>query len=188
MARKRAKPLTPGQKQLEKDVKRINERINEVAKLFGTDSHTYNKWYAAVKSVIPEQYRRTSKHGIIQIARSKDFYRSSNTKRTKQAIQRLLGTKTMGQLKEEATKSLEALGVKKPTKKAIEERVKLIDKVNLFVSENEDMFYIDDPVMQRIAHIRGRRKTYEELNIIIDRYNELMGRGIAQTTDIFEGL
>ena len=188
MARKRAKPLTPSQKQLEKDVKRINERINEVAKMFGTDSFSYNKWYAAVKSVIPEQYRKTSKHGIIQIARSKDFYRTSNTKRTKQAIQRLLGTKTMGQLKQEATKSLEAMGITKPTKKAIVERTKLIDKVNLFVSENEDMFYVDDPVIQEIAHIRGRHKTYEELNKIIDRYNELMGRGMAQTKDIFEGL
>ena len=188
MARKRAKPLTPTQKQLEKDVKRINERINEIAKMFGTDSFSYNKWYAAVKSVIPEEYRKTSKHGIIQIARSKDFYRTSNKKRTKQAIQRLLGTKTMGQLKEEANKSLEALGIEKPTKKQIEERAKVIDKVNLFVSENEDMFYVDDPIIQEIAHIRGRRKTYEEINKIIDHYNELMGRGIAQTTDIFEGL
>jgi hypothetical protein len=188
MPRQKATPLTPAQRQLEKDVKRINERINEVAKLVGTNSYAYNQWYAAMKSVIPAKYQATSQHGIMQIARSKDFYRTANTKKTKQAIQRLLGMKTAGQLKKEAKKSLQALGIKKPTAFDIDNRVKIIDKVNQFVSENEDMFYINDPEIQQIAHIKGRRKTYEELNRIIDIYNEKMGRGVPEMIDIFEGL
>lgn len=180
--------LTPLQAQAEKDVKRINERINEIAKLYGTNSYSYNRYYSAVKSVLPSKYVTTSKHGIIQIARSKELYKSANTKRTKQAIQRLLGMRTAGELKKQAKKSLKALGVSKPSKGQIEERAKIIDKVNAFVSDHEDMFYLNDPEVKQLAHIRGRRKTYEELNRIIEIYEDRIGSGNAEMIDIFQGL
>lgn len=188
MSRKPKITLTPLALQMEKDVKRINERINEVAKALGTDSYAYNQWYSAIKQTIPEKYRTTSKHGIIQIARSKEFYMSANKKRTKQAIQRILGLRTIGSLKKEAKGSLKQEGTKKPTKEEVINRMKLIDTVNTFVSENEDMFYIQDEKIQKLAHIKSRKKTYEELNQIIERYNELMGRGLGQSGDLFKGL
>lgn len=191
MARRKAIPLTAEQKQLEKDVKRINERINEVAKLVGTNSYAYNKWYSAIKSVIPGKYRATSKHGIMQIARNKDFYRTANRKKTKQAIQRLLGMKTAGQLKKEAKQTLKDEGTKKPTAQDIERRTSIIDTANLFVSSHHDMFYISKEKSQRahdIAHIKGRRKTYEEIDELITIYNNLTSTGDTPTEDIFRGL
>ena len=44
MAKRSSTKLTPSQLQLEKDVKRINERINEIAKTFGTESYAYNQF------------------------------------------------------------------------------------------------------------------------------------------------
>ena len=38
--------------QIEKDVKRINERINEVVKALGTDSKAYNDYVSRIKSLI----------------------------------------------------------------------------------------------------------------------------------------
>lgn len=191
MPRKKATPLTPEQKQLEKDVKRINERINEVAKLVGTNSYAYDQWYSAIKSVIPGKYRATSKHGIMQIARNKDFYRTANRKKTIQAIQRLLGMKTAGQLKKQAKQSLKDEGIKKPTPADIENRASIIDTANLFVASHHDMFYISKEKSQRaydIAHIKGRRKTYEEMDELITIYNNLTSTGDTPTNDIFRGL
>lgn len=180
--------LTPAQRQLEKDVKRINERINEIAKAFGTQSAAYDKWYSTIKLSIPEKFRTTSKHGIIQIARSKEFYQTSLRKKTKMGIQRLLGLKTKGQLMKEAKESLKKEGLKKPTQAEIEDRAKAIDLVEIFVKSNEDMFYLppDSPVYN-IIHLKGRRKTYNEILEIIEEYNKRKESG-GLNIDPFEGL
>jgi hypothetical protein len=181
--------LTPSQLQLEKDVKRINERINEIAKAFGTQSYAYNEWYSTLKLSIPEKYRTTSKHGIIQIARSKEFYQSSLRKKTKMGIKRLLGMKTKGQLMKEAKESLKSEGNIKPTKVEIEDRAKIIDEINKFVSENEDMFYQPkSSVVYNIIHITGRKKTYVELKQIIDEYRKRLKESGGLFSDPFEGL
>lgn len=189
MKRTKKPPLTPEQLQLEKDVKRINERINEIAKKYGTDSYTYNKWYSAVKAVIPERFRKTSQHGVIQISRSREFYDTYKSERTKSAITRLLGTKTRGQLRKEAKEGLRVSGITKPTPVQIAQREIMVDKVNSFVESNQDMFYVEDAQLQKLTHIRGRKKTYEELNEIINIYQErVQGNATIIYKDIFEGL
>lgn len=186
--RTKSVPLTPEQLQLEKDVKRINERINEIAKMYGTDSVAYNKWYAAVKSMIPERYRRTSKDGIIQLARSKEFYKTAGTEQTKAAVNRILGLKTRGQLRKEARRSLKEEGVKNPSARQVTERQKDIDAVQGFSEDNPDMFYNPEEAAQKLIHIRGRRKTYQEMIIIADLYREATGQGQIIEQDLFEGL
>lgn len=188
MATKRTKdvPLTPEQLQLEKDVKRINERINEIAKMYGTESEAYNKWYSAIKTTVPERYRKMSKHGIIQIARSKEFYQSAGSESTKNTISRLLGLKTRGQLRKEAKKSLQEEGVIKPSVSQIAQRQKDIDRVQAFVADHSDMFYNESA--KDIAKIRGRKKTYGELLEIIRRYNEATGSGKIININLFEDL
>ena len=182
-------PLTAEQRQLEKDVKRINERINEIAKKYGTNSYTYNKWYAAVKSAIPARFRKISQHGIIQLSRSREFYDTYNREWNKSAIARLLGMKTRGQLRKEAKEGLRASGIAKPTPVQIAQREIMVDKVNSFVESNQDMFYLENVQLQKLAHIRGRKKTYEELNEIIDIYQEqIQGNATITYRDIFEGL
>ena len=176
--RQKRPPLTPSQKQLEKDVKRLNERINEVAKLLGTESFSYNEWYSTMTLAIPEKYRRTSEAGIIQLVRRRELYEKADEKKIRQAIQRLLGLKTKGQLTKEAKQTLVNEGNRKPTKQEIIERVKVIDLVNKFVSEHEDMFYLpkESPVYD-IIHIKTRRKSYDELKQIIDEYNKKKKKG-----------
>lgn len=188
--RKKAQPLTPAQLQVEKDVKRINERINEVAKAFGTDSYAYSQWYSALKLALPEKYRQTSKHGIIQVKRSKELYLQSEHNKIAMGIKRLLGMKTKGELMKEAKKSLIEEGEKKPTRQDIQEQAKKIDLVNTFVSEHEDMFYIEkqgNKEVYDIIHTRGRKKTYNELKKIIDAYNKAKGAG-KMFSDVFAGL
>lgn len=185
----RRNKLTPAQLQLEKDVKRINERINEIAKFYGTESYAYDQWYSTLVLSIPEKYRRTSPHGIVQISRSKEFYQSALRKKTKMGIQRLLGMKTKGQLMKEAKESLKKEENKKPSRFEIEDRAKVIDEVNNYVSKNEDMFYQPkESVVYEIIHLKGRKKSYDEIKQIIDEYERRKKKDGGLFSDPFEGL
>lgn len=169
--RTKAVPLTPEQLQLEKDIKRLNERINEIAKKYGTESYAYNKWYSAIKSTIPERYRKTSKHGIIQLSRSKEFIQTASSAKTQESVRRLLGLKTVGKLRKEAKTTLKEEG-KKLTPENVSQFMELIDKVNKFVEEHSEMFYLEDKRAQDIAHIKTRKKKYKELGELIQIYQQ----------------
>lgn len=193
--RTKAVPLTPEQLQLEKDIKRINERINEIAKFYGTNSYAYNKYYSAVKMAIPERYRRTSTHGIIQISRSKEFIQTASSVKTQASIKRLLGMKTLGQLKKAAKESLKQEGILKSTKAVIEERAKAIDFLMAYVEEHSDMFYLGGKEAKDIIHIKGRKKSYDELLQLARLYQKkngvdwLSGKSIdEEINDLFKGL
>lgn len=186
--RTKAIPLTSEQKQLEKDIKRINERIMEIAKTYGTGSYTYNQYYAAIKTSFPAKARHATASGVIQLSHGKQVIRElSKNKNTKINITRVLGLRTKGQLRKEARGTLRAEGIKKPTAAQIEERMKKIDLVNSYVESNSDMFYLKDDEAQRIIHIKGRRKTYDELNHLIEIY-ESRGDREKEMVDPFEGL
>ena len=174
--RTKAVPLTPEQLQMEKDIKRLNERINEIAKFYGTESYAYNKYYVALKMAIPERYRRTSKHGVIQISRSKEFITSTSTSPKMQMnMKRLLGMKTLGQLKKEAVAALKAEGMAKATKALVEQRAKAIDFLMGFIEEHSDMFYLGGKEAKDIIHVKGRKKTYSELLQLARLYQEENG-------------
>ena len=164
-------PLTPEQLQMEKDIKRLNERINEIAKKYGTESYAYNKWYSAIKSSIPERYRKTSRHGIIQLSRSKEFIQTASSAKTQESMRRLLGLKTVGKLRKEAKTALKEEG-KKLTPENVSQFMELIDKVNKFVEEHSEMFYLEDKRAQDIAHIKTRKKKYKELGELIQIYQQ----------------
>lgn len=199
--------MTNEQLQLEKDVKRINERINEIAKKYGTGSFAYNKYYSAVVMGLPSRFRRFSKNGIVQLSRSKEFYETINNPETQQAITRLLGLKTSGQLRKAAKKSLldeERAKVKvinqnrkingmaplpmpkKPSEAQIKQREIDIDEVNEFVADNRAMFYMSaSKEVNQLIHTKGRRKTYGEMIQIIHAYQK--GGGM-DSRNLFEGL
>lgn len=169
--RTKAVPLTPEQLQMEKVIKRLNERINEIAKMYGTESYTYNKCYSAIKSSIPERFRKTSKHGIIQLSRSKEFIMTASSARTQESMKRLLGMKTVGKLRKEARATLKWEGGK-VTPESVNKRMKEIDKVNMFVEEHSEMFYLEDKRAQDIAHIKTRKKSYKELGELVQIYQQ----------------
>ena len=169
--RTKAVPLTPEQLQMEKDIKRLNERINEIAKMYGTESYAYNKWYSAIKSTIPQRFRRESVHGVIQLSRSKEFIMTASSARTQESMKRLLGMKTVGKLRKEARATLKGEGGK-TTPESVRERMKEIDKVNKFVEEHSEMFYLEDKRAQDIARIKTRKKSYKELGELVQIYQQ----------------
>ena len=88
--------------QLEKDVKRINERINEVSKLLGSDSEAYNKYVARLKSLLPSKYVTIDRDGLYKIKRSKELYSRSGEDKIERAFQQILKVPTAGEIRKEA--------------------------------------------------------------------------------------
>lgn len=88
--------------QLEKDVKRINERINEVSKLLGSDSEAYNKYVARLKSLLPSKYVTIDRDGLYKIKRSKELYSRSGEDKIERAFQQILKVPTAGVIRKEA--------------------------------------------------------------------------------------
>ena len=188
--------------QIEKDVKRINERINEVVKALGTDSKAYNDYVSRIKSLIPGKYQRVDKDGLIKISRSKELYKTFNTEKTQRAFEQILKVDTIGNKRKEAKKALieeakQALleeGIEnptkeqlKPSKEQINEMVQKIDEVEKFVDENREMFYVEytnEDINDTIG-IKGRRKTYSELYSIVEAYQE---NKFGERKDPFEDL
>ena len=179
--------LSPEQLQMERDIKRLNERINEIAKAYGTNSYSYNKYYSAIVANVPAKFRRTSKHGIIQISRSKEYLQTATSPKTARTMSRLLGLKTKGQLRQSAKKSLLDENVEKLTAKQIEQRMKEIDEINIFIEENQDMFYVENysDTTQKALAVKGRKKTYGELYQIVDEYKKMDKK---KYKDMFEGM
>lgn len=187
--RTKAQPLTPEQAQLLKDVKRINERINEIAKRFGTESFAYNQYYSMIVTTFPERFRRIDEKGLIKISRSNAFLATAGSWKTTTGIQRALAQKTVGQLRKEARKSLKNEGVRNPSQELVSNRMKAIDQVSDYVESHHDMFYIEgNETASNIIHIRERRKTYGELTTLIQIYEELKDSGELVTGDLFDGV
>lgn len=202
--------LTP--QQLEKDVKRINERINEVVKLLGSDSEAYHKYISKIKSLLPSQYVRVDKDGLVKIARKKELYQQAGNENIQRAFEQILKTPTAGQIRKQARavlkeekKNAARLGLpsisigdiadsspeaqRAPitiTKDEIDQFAKLIDKISGFVADNNDMFYVayKDPKMNEMIHRKGKR-TYSELNAIITAYQD---HQYQESTSVFEDI
>ena len=181
--------LTP--KQLEKDVKRLNERINEVVKLLGSDSEAYNRYVSKMKALLPERFVRVDKYGLVKIARTKELYNQAGDEKIQRAFQQLLKVPTAGNVKANARsviinerKKRERSGseaqsgamVYQPgriTKEEIETKAKQIDEIDKFVSDNQDMFYVEysNSELNKIINTKGQgRRSYDELQEIIDAY------------------
>lgn len=203
--------LTP--EQLEKDVKRLNERINEVVKLLGSGSEAYNRYVAKMKALLPSEYVRVDKDGLVKIARSKKLYKRAGDEKIERAFEQLLKVPTAGQIKakakrvimsdrkkkaeEEAIKKSEDVTpdyvgvgngamVQKPTRQEVEEKARQIDRVEKFVTDNQEMFYVEykNKKFNKLVHSKGKR-TYDELDDLIKEYNKKKYKNI---TTIFSDL
>lgn len=190
--------LTP--KQLEKDVKRLNERINEVVKLLGSDSEAYNRYVSKMKALLPERFVRVDKDGLVKIARTKELYNQAGDEKIQRAFQQLLKVPTAGNVKANARrvimeerKKRESFGAEaepgadyigvgagamihqpgRITKEEIEAKAKQIDEIDKFVSDNQDMFYVEysNSDLNKTINTKGKgRRSYGELQEIIDAY------------------
>lgn len=170
-----------------KDIKRLNQRIVQVAKSFGKDSPLYMEYETKLKKIFPSEQININKRGEIQLSRSKKFYNTTSGEYV-QRVQKT--TRTVSELRKQARESIkvEIPKGKKITEEMIRQRIKDRWKVEENLQSALDSLYgrEDEMAQKAIETMRKKgEKSYEELKSVIEQSKNTTQIGIR---NLFEGL
>ena len=170
-----------------KDIKRLNQRIVQVAKSYGKESPLYMEYETKLKKIFPSEQININKRGEIQLSRSKQFYNSTSGEYV-QRVQKT--TRTVSELRKQARESIKAEIPKgeKITEEMIQQRIKDRWEVEENLNSALDSLYgrEDEMAQKAIETMRKKgEKSYEELKSVIDQSKN--GNAIV-IRNLFEGL
>ena len=170
-----------------KDIKRLNQRIVQVAKSYGKESPLYMEYETKLKKIFPSEQININKRGEIQLSRSKQFYNTSSGEYV-QRIQKT--TRTVAELRKQARESIKVEIPKgeKITEEMIQQRIKDRWEVEENLNRALDSLYgrEDEMAQKAIETMRKKgEKSYEELKSVIDQSKNTTQIGIR---NLFEGL
>ena len=170
-----------------KDIKRLNQRIVQVAKSYGKESPLYMEYETKVKKIFPSEQININKRGEIQLSRSKQFYNTASGEYV-QRVQKT--TRTVSELRKQARESIKAEIPKgeKITEEMIQQRIKDRWEVEENLNSALDSLYgrEDEMAQKAIETMRKKgEKSYGELKSVIDQSKNTTQIGIR---NLFEGL
>ena len=170
-----------------KDIKRLNQRIVQVAKSFGKESPLYMEYETKLKKIFPSEQININKRGEIQLSRSKQFYNTTSGEYV-QRVQKT--TRTVSELRKQARESIKVEIPKgeKITEEMIQQRIKDRWEVEETLQSALDSLYgrEDEMAQKAIETMRKKgEKSYEELKSVIDQSKNTTQIGIR---NLFEGL
>ena len=170
-----------------KDIKRLNQRIVQVAKSFGKESPLYMEYETKLKKIFPSEQININKRGEIQLSRSKKFYNTTSGEYV-QRVQKT--TRTVSELRKQARESIKVEIPKgeKITEEMIQQRIKDRWEVEENLNSALDSLYgrEDEMAQKAIETMRKKgEKSYEELKSVIDQSKNTTQIGIR---NLFEGL
>ena len=170
-----------------KDIKRLNQRIVQVAKSFGKESPLYMEYETKLKKIFPSEQININKRGEIQLSRSKKFYNTTSGEYV-QRVQKT--TRTVSELRKQARESIKVEIPKgeKITEEMIQQRIK--DRWEVEENLNsalESLYGREDEMAQKAIETMRKKgeKSYEELKSVITQSKNTTQIGIR---NLFEGL
>ena len=170
-----------------KDIKRLNQRIVQVAKSYGKESPLYMEYETKLKKIFPSEQININKRGEIQLSRSKQFYNTTSGEYV-QRVQKT--TRTVAELRKQARESIKVEIPKgeKITEEMIQQRIRDRWEVEENLNSALDSLYgrEDEMAQKAIETMRKKgEKSYEELKSVIDQSKNTTQIGIR---NLFEGL
>lgn len=170
-----------------KDIKRLNQRIVQVAKSYGKESPLYMEYETKLKKIFPSEQININKRGEIQLSRSKQFYNTTSGEYV-QRVQKT--TRTVSELRKQARESIkqEIPKGEKITEKMIQQRIRDRWEVEENLNSALDSLYgrEDEMAQKAIETMRKKgEKSYEELKSVIEQSKNTTQIGIR---NLFEGL
>ena len=170
-----------------KDIKRLNQRIVQVAKSYGKESPLYMEYETKLKKIFPSEQININKRGEVQLSRSKQFYNTTSGEYV-QRVQKT--TRTVSELRKQARESIKVELPKgeKITEEMIQQRIKDRWEVEENLNSALDSLYgrEDEMAQKAIETMRKKgEKTYEELKSVIEQSKNTNQIGIR---NLFEGL
>ena len=169
-----------------KRIKRINERISDIARTFGTQSNIYKEYESRIVTLFPEGYHY-SKKGYISLSHGKKVVGDTSTDKKLLSIDVL---PTKGEIVKRSKKRLKSQGNTKPTLKEIKEEVERKDRVENLINDNLDLAYAikseeSDDLLQ---YMRQSEKDYEEMEEKIDAFLQSYESGQYELRNLVEEL
>lgn len=170
-----------------KDIKRLNQRIVQVAKSYGKASPLYMEYETKIKKIFPSEQININKRGEIQLSRSKQFYNKSSGEYV-QRVQKT--TRTVSELRKQARESIKVEIPKgeKITEEMIQKRIRDRWEVEENLNSALDSLYgrEDEMAQKAIETMRKKgEKSYEELKSVIDQSKNT---NQIEIRNLFEGL
>ena len=170
-----------------KDIKRLNQRIVQVAKSYGKESPLYMEYETKLKKIFPSEQININKRGEIQLSRSKQFYNTTSGEYV-QRVQKT--TRTVSELRKQARESIrvELPQGEKITEEMIQQRIRDRWEVEENLQSALDSLYgrEDEMAQKAIETMRKKgEKSYDELKSVIEQSKNTNQIGIL---NLFEGL
>ena len=169
-----------------KDIKRLNQRIVQVAKSFGKESPLYMEYENKLSRIFPKEQINVNRRGELQLSRSKKYFNPSSHEYV-QRVQK--STKTVAEVRKQARQSLRSDIPKgtKITNEMIQQRIRDRWEVERKLQGALDLLYgREDEVAQNVIDRMKQKgdKSYAMLKGVISE---------SKNTDIsiknmFEGL
>ena len=169
-----------------KDIKRLNQRIVQVAKSFGKESPLYIEYETKLTKIFPKEQINVNKRGEIQLSRSKKYFNTSSHEYV-QRVQK--STKTVAEVRKQARQSLRNDIPKgaKITNEMILQRIRDRWEVERNLQGALDMLYgREDEVAQNVID-RMKQKGDKSYSILKSVINESKNTDIS-IKNMFEGL
>lgn len=173
--------------EIERQVKRINERIADISRTFGTDSYQYQRYEERIQKIFGEKQFFYGSGDRIALSHGKKV---TEDKDIEMKLKRLENLSTVGKMKRKARRSLQEEGIKKPSKAEILERAQIQSDFDRFFDEHKEEFYkyTSDRIDSAISTMHQSHKTYDELHEVMKVYNEEIAEGKAELLDLVKGL
>lgn len=168
------------------DIKRLNQRIVQVAKSFGKESPLYMEYETKLTKIFPKEQINVNKRGEIQLSRSKKYFNTSSHEYV-QRVQK--STKTVAEVRKQARQSLRNDIPKgaKITNEMIQQRIRDRWEVERNLQGALDMLYgREDEVAQNVID-RMKQKGDKSYSILKSVINESKNTDIS-IKNMFEGL
>ena len=169
-----------------KRIKRINERIADIARTFGTQSNIYKEYESRIATLFPTGYHY-SKKGYISLSHGKKIVGDPKTDKKLLSIDVL---PTKGEITKRSKKRLKDKGIKKPTIQDVKREVERKDRVENLINDSLDLAYAiqSDTSNDLIDYMRQGNKDYEEMEEKIDAFLQTYESGQYELRNLVEEL
>lgn len=159
-----------------KRIKRINERIADIARTFGTQSNIYNEYESRIVTLFPTSYHY-SKKGYISLSHGKKVVGNPDTDKKLMSIEVL---PTKGEIVKRSKKRLKDKGILNPKIEDVKREVERKDRVENLINDNLDLAYAikSQEADAFIDYMRQSEKDYDEMEEKIGDF--LLSYGSAQ--------
>ena len=169
-----------------KHIKRINERIADIARTFGTQSNIYKEYESRIVTLFPEGYHY-SKKGYISLSHGKKVVGNTDTDKKLMSLDVL---PTKGEIVKMSKKRLKSQGIKKPTLQEVKKEVERKDRVENLINDHLDMAYSikSQEADDFIGYMRQSEKEYDEIEEKIDAFLQSYDSGQYELRNLVEEL